>query len=139
MANYLTVKNGIAGRLNALGYSESSQTIEFKNAPANEYGNCYIIKCLSGENQNNSIIDRFDDSQEWQILIAFVRSGQNDVMQYDAAQLAKDAIIKDLDKPANWTSFVKMLKYSKFSISETPNYFIVDIRLSILDTYIHGN
>lgn len=138
MANFDTVKAGIVGRLNALGYTESSQSVDFKNAPANEYGNRYILKCLSGENQNNTIIDRFDDAQEWQILIAFVCSEQNDIVSLDAVHRAKDAIIKDLDKPANWESFVKILKYKSWSIMETPNYFVLDIRLSILDLYIHG-
>ena len=138
MANYLTVKAGIVTRLNALGYSESSDITDFKNAPANEYGNTYILKCLSGENQNNTIIDRFDDEQEWQIQIAFIRSEQSEVVQYDSMQIAKDAIIKDIDKPANWEGTVKIQKYSKWSVIETPSYFILDIRLSIMDEYIHG-
>ena len=138
MANFDTVKSGIVGLLNALGYRESSQNVDFKNAPANEYGNTFILKPLTGENQNNTIIDRFDDEQEWQILIAFARSEQNDISNLDAAHRAKDAIIKSLDKPANWQSFVKILKYNKWSVVETPNYFIMDIRLSILDLYVHG-
>lgn len=137
MANYLTVKDGIADRLKALGYSECSDITDFKNVSANEYGNRYILKCLSGENQNNTIIDRFYDSQEWQVLIAFARSEQSDLVQYDIMQLAKDAIIKDLDKPANWTSFVKMLKYKKWSIEETPNYFVLSITLDIWDIYTY--
>ena len=135
---YDTVKAGIAGRLNALGYVESSQSVDFKNAPVNEYGNRYILKCLSGENQNNTIIDRFDDKQEWQVLIAFIRSEQNDIISLDAVHRAKDIIIKDLDKPANWTSFVKILKYDSWEVVETNNYFVLDIRLEILDLYIHG-
>lgn len=138
MANYDTLKSGIAGRLNSLGYIESSQPIDFKNASANEYGNRYILKCLSGENQNNTIIDRFDDKQEWQILIAFVRSEQNDIISLDAVHRAKDLIIKDLDKPSNWESFVKILKYNKWEVIDFPNYYVLDIRLSILDIYIHG-
>lgn len=138
MANFDTVKTGIVGRLNTLGYLESSQSVDFKNASANEYANRFILKCLSGENQNNTIIDRFDDLQEWQILIAFARSEHSDVINLDAAHRAKDAIIKDLDKPANWESFVKILKYNKWTLQETPNYFVIDIRLSIMDLYIHG-
>jgi len=135
---YDTVKAGIAVRLNALGYVESSQSVDFKNAPVNEYGNRYILKCLSGENQNNTIIDRFDDKQDWQVLIAFSRSEQNDIISLDAVHRAKDIIIKDLDKPANWTSFVKILKYDSWEVVETNNYFVLDIRLEILDLYIHG-
>ena len=136
--SYDTVKSGISGRLNALGYVESSQAVDFKNASANEYGNRYILKCLSGENQNNTIIDRFDDKQEWQVLIAFTRSEQNDIISLDAVHRAKDTIIKDLDKPSNWTSFVKILKYDSWKVIEIDNYFVLDIRLEILDLYIHG-
>jgi len=138
MANYDTVKSGIAGRLKSLGYMESSQSIDFINAPANEYGKRYILKCLIGENQENTIVDRFYDEQEWQILIAFDRSEQNDIVQLDALHRAKDAIIKDLDKPANWTSFVKVLKYKSWEVVETSNYFILDIRVSVLDIFVHG-
>ncbi len=132
-----TVKNGIATRLNGLGYQESSQSVDFKNAYANEYGNRYILKCLSGENKEGTINDRFYDGQEWQIQIAFVRSEQNDIISLDAVHRAKDAIIKDLDKPANWESFVKMLKYKNWVVNEFPNYYILDIRLSIMDIYIY--
>ena len=138
MANYDSVKSGIALRLNALGYLESSQCIDFKNAPATEYANRYILKCLTGENQEDTIIDRFDDMQEWQILVAFNRSEQNDIVQLDAMHRAKDIIIKDLDKPSNWESFVKKLKYNKWTYAETPNYFILYIHLEILDQYIHN-
>jgi len=137
MANFDTIKTGIAGRLNALGYVEASQITDFKNASALEYGNTFILKSLSGENVEGTIIDRFYDKQDWQILVAFARSENNDIIQYDAAQRAKDLIIKDLDNPANWTSFVKVLKYKSWGIVETPNHFVVDIRLSIIDLYIY--
>lgn len=136
--SYDTVKTAIATRLNALGYTESTQAVNFKNASVNEYAMRYILKALSGTNQNNSIIDRFDDEQEWQILVAFARSEHNDIINLDAAHRAKDMIIKDLDKPANWATSVKMLKYEKWEIQENENYFVLDIRLMILDEFIHG-
>lgn len=136
--SYDIVKAGIAGRLNALGYEESSNVVDFNNAPATEYGNRYILKALTGENLNDQIRDRFDDKQEWQILIAFDRSEFSDVISLDASHRAKDTIIKDLDKPANWEAFVKLLKYETWAIIETPNYFVLDIRLNILDEFIHG-
>ena len=71
-------------------------------------------------------------------MIAFVHTEHSDIVQYDKAHREKDAIIKDLDKPANWTSFVKILKYKSWEIIETPNYYVLDIRLSIIDEYIHG-
>lgn len=138
MANYDTVRKGITALMKGLKYRESSQMIDFKDAPVNEYGNTFILKCLSGENQNDTIIDRFDDYQEWQLLIAFGKSEFNDRFEYDAMHRAKDIILKALDKPANWESYVKMQRYDTWNIIDTANYFILDIRLFIMDLYIHG-
>ena len=135
---YETIKSGIATLLKTLGYTESSQAVDFKQASANEYGNRYIIKCLTGENQEDTIVDRFYDKQEWQVLIAFARSENNDITNLDAVHRAKDDLIKLLDKPANWTSFVDVMKYSKWSVMEMPNYYVLDIRLSIIDKYIYS-
>lgn len=138
MANYDTVRAGIVARLKALGYFESSQIIDFEHASANEYTSRYILKALTGENIENTIIDRFEDSQEWQIMIAFARSEHNEAEQLNAAHRAKDAIIKDLDKPGNWSSFVKICKYDSWALIETPNYFVIDIRLLVIDEFVHG-
>jgi hypothetical protein len=133
--SYDTVKSGIATRLNALGYIESSQAVDFKNAPANEYGLRYIIKCLSGENKEKTVVDRFYDAQDWQIQIAFERSAQDDITQLDALHRAKDLLLKDIDKPANWVGVAQLLEYSKWNVAEFPNYFVLDVRLNILDIY----
>ena len=135
--SYDTVKAGIVTRLSALGYAESSQAIDFKNAPAMEYNNRYIIKSLSGENQEDTIIDRFYDAQEWQIQIAFERSAQSDILNLDALHRAKDALIKDIDKPANWSGVAQMLKYKSWEVIEYQNYLVLDVRLSILDINIY--
>jgi hypothetical protein len=137
MANYYTVKNGIVGLLNTLGFYESSEATDFKHAPVNEYGNRFILKPLSGENQNDTIIDRFDDTQEWQLLIAFVRTENNDISNIDSLHIAKDRILKYIDNPTNWTSFVKMLRYEKWTVEELANYYVLDIRIHVIDQYIH--
>jgi hypothetical protein len=134
---YDTVKNVIATRLNSSGITESSQAVDFKNAPSNEYANRYILKCLTGENQNNTIIDSFYDQQEWEIQVAFARSEQNDIISLDAVHRAKDIIIKDLDNPAHWENSVKMLKYKKWEVTETPNYYVLSIKLDIWDIYTY--
>lgn len=131
------IKQGIATRLNALGYSESSQAVDFKQAPASEYGMRYIIKCLSGENIEGTLVDRFYDSQEWEILVAFERSAQDDIVQLDALHRAKDLLLKDIDKPANWSGVARILKYEKWSVTEAPNYFVLSVILKIEDIYIY--
>jgi hypothetical protein len=134
---YDTIKNCLTLILNSVGLVESS-VIDFKNAPASEYETAYILKPLSGENQNNTIIDRFDDLQEWQIIIGFARSENNDIIQRDAANRMKDIIIKAVDKPSNWEGSVKVMKYKNWEIVDNPSYFIIDIRVEIIDELIHG-
>ena len=133
------VKNGIAGRLQGLGYSESLEAVDFKNASVNEYGSTFILKPLSGVmgEESETIVDRFYDEQEWQAQIAFCRSAQNDVIERDDLHRKKDLILKDLDKPANWSSFVRMLKYKAWEVAEFENYFVLTIKLLIVDTYIY--
>jgi len=133
-----TIKNGIVTRLQGLGYSESLEAVDFKNAPSNEYGNTFILKPLTGvmdNDESETLIDRFYDVQEWQAQIAFNRSTQNDVINRDDLHRKKDLILKDLDNPANWSSFARILKYKSWEVAEFPNYFVLTIKLKIVDTY----
>jgi hypothetical protein len=132
-----TVRDGIATRLKTMGYIESSQSIDFKNAPANEYSTRYIIRCLSGEQRVENIVDRFYDEQTWEILIAFERSENSDIINLDALHRAKDLILADLDDPASWVGVCKILKYKSWDVTETPNYYVLDVKLNVLDQYIY--
>ena len=134
---YDTIKSGIATRLNTLGYTESSQAIDFKNAPANEYGNRYIIKPISGEQRIENIVDRFVDAQVWIIDVAFERSENSDIIQLDALHRAKDLILADLDDPANWTGIVKLMRYKSWDMADAPNYYVLSISLEVLCEYIY--
>jgi len=138
--SYDLVKTGIADRLEILGYTESEQSVDFKNAPANEYGNTFILQALSGAmdaDNSETIVDRFYDMQNWQVKIAFDKSAQSDVINRDDLHRKKDVILADLDKPANWTSFVRILKYKSWEVTEFPNYFILTINIAIIDQYIY--
>ena len=135
--SYDTVKSGIATRLNTLGYVESSQAIDFKNANENEFGNRYIIRSLSGEMKDEMVGDRFYDMQEWQVLIAFDRSENNDITQLDAVHRAKDLILADLDDPVSWEGIAKLLKYKSWEVTEENSYYVLNVRLSVLDEYIY--
>ena len=134
---YDTIKEGIATRLNTLGYTESSQAIDFKNAPANEYNNRYIIKPLSGEQRIENIVDRFVDDQDWKVEIAFEHSENNDITQLDALHRAKDLILADLDDPANWSGICKLMRYKSWELEDTNNYYVLRIALEILCEYIY--
>jgi len=86
--SYQTVKDGIAGILKALTYQEGNDIDNFSDASSQEMGNVFIIKCVSGEMKeevSETLADRFYDSQTWEILIAFPKSSQNDIINQDEA------------------------------------------------------
>jgi hypothetical protein len=132
-----TVKDGLVGLLKALGYAESKEAIDFKNASPNEYGNTFILKALSGELSKETLVNRIYDIQEWQVQIAFEKSSQDDVICGEIIHRKKDTILPYLDNPANWTSFVRTCKYKSWNVLEFPNYLVLDIRLRIVDTYTY--
>jgi len=137
---YDTVKTGIANLLKGLAYQESEEAFDFTDASSNEYGNTFILNCLSGEmdeQDSETIVDRFYDIQDWQIQIAFDKSANTDIINRDDLHRKKDIILKKLDKPTNWSSFVRVLKYNAWNLQETDNYFLLTINLKIVDTYIY--
>ena len=137
MANFDTVYAGIATLLKGQGLDESTQAVDFKNAPVHEYANTFILKCLSGEQVDESCVDRMYDNQEWQIQVAFDRNDANDVVALGEVNRKKDTLITLLDNPSSWMSFVRLIKYKSWIITEEPNYYILDIRLSIQDKYTY--
>ena len=137
---YDTVKVGIANLLKGLGYQESEEAFDFTDASSNEYGNTFILNCLSGEMDeadSETIVDRFYDIQEWQAQIAFDKSAHSDVINRDDLHRKKDTILKTLDKPANWSAFVRILKYKTWNLQATENYFLLTINLKIVDQYVY--
>ena len=132
--SYKTVKDGIVNRLQLLGLAESSQIFDFSNASSHEYGNTFILKATAGDLNlsTDDINNRFDDSQEWEVQIAFPRSTHNDVVERDEAHEKREDIIQDLDDSLN-TTFVQTLRYSNWLVEELPNYFLVRITLRVVD------
>jgi len=139
--SYDTVKNGIAGLLTELGYQESDEVVNFENASEHEYGNKFILTAQAGvmdEENSETIVDRFYDIQDWQIQIAFERSSNTDVINRDDLHRKRDTLLAKLDKPANWTSFVRVLKYKSWEVVEEKNYFILVVDLKVVDTYVYS-
>ena len=137
---YDTVKTGIANLLKGLGYQESEEASNFADASSNEYGNTFILNCLSGamdEEDSETIVDRFYDVQDWQLQIAFDKSANSDVINRDDLHRKKDTILTTLDKPINWSSFVRILKYKTWNLQATENYFLLTINLKIVDQYVY--
>jgi len=136
--SYLTVKEGIAGILKNLTFQESNENFLFNNASVNEYTNTFILKCVSGEmGEGETLASKFYDSQIWEVLIAFQKSSQSKLIDMDEIHRAKDSIISELDDPANWSSFVRMIKYKNWEIEDFPNYTLLTIRVTVVDTYTY--
>lgn len=137
--SYQTIKDGVIGILQGLGYQESAEAWSMENASANEYGNTFILKCISGEIGDNSeqLADRFYDNQVWEIKIAFEQSGQNESINLDSAHSAKDLILTKLDNPTSWIGFARMMKYRAWSMEETTAYFLLTITINVVDVYTY--
>lgn len=137
--SYYTVKNGISGILNALGFTESTEAEDFTDASSGEMGNTFIIKSASGEliEENETLSDRFYDKQKWEIKFAFVKSSQNDIINRDEMHEEKDSILRELDDPTNWRSFVRHMKYLTWEVSDLKSYFILTVTLAVTDTYTY--
>lgn len=138
--SYATVKTMLAGRLGALGYAESETVDDFTNASANEYGNTFILKCVSGEMvepDSQTLADRFYDSQTWQVQVVLARSENNDVINRDELHARKDAILADLDDPESWRASVRFMKYKSWTMQELENYFVLTVNLNVVDVYTY--
>lgn len=139
--SYDTAKNKIVSLLNELGYIESDQVVNFENASEHEYGNKFILDCVSGEmddDNSETIIDRFYDMQEWQARIAFERSSNTDIINRDNLHRKKDALLIKLDKPANWEGGMRILKYKSWNVEEYKNYFVLVVNLKVVDQYTYA-
>lgn len=134
-----SVKNGIVDILKAQGYQES-EAADFVNAPAVEYGSTFIVRAISGDMDNQgseTLSDRFYDFQTWQIQIAFEKSEQSDIINRDDVHRKKDTLIKELDDPANWRTYVRMQKYKSWRVEELKSYYLLTIEVKILDQYTY--
>ena len=133
------IKNGLIGLLNALGYSEASAIASYEGVSEQEYGNTFILKCVDGTQEDDSLVlyDRVHDKQTWQITFAFDRSSQNDIINLDVIQDKKDLILAAMDKPANWTSFARTMRYDNWKLETLDNYFLITLTLKVVDVYTY--
>jgi hypothetical protein len=137
--SYDLVKNGIASIIRSQGFSESSQIFDFESASVNEYGNTFILKCISGSMGENSetLNNGLYDNQKWSVQIAFERSANNDTVNYDEIHRKKDLILPEIDDPSNWSSYTTIQKYSSWEISEFKSYIVLEIDIDVIDKYTY--
>lgn len=131
-----TIKAGLIARLRGLGYQESP-SIDVEDMASGEYGNTFIVRPISGENDEDTsetISSLVYDIQRWQIFVAFERSGQNQAVMTDEVQRKREALIQDLDDPASWASYARIQKYKTWTVEDKDSYFLLTIELKIIDT-----
>jgi len=138
--SYYGIKDQLTTRLGVLGYTESKEAFDFGDASNKEYGNTFILNPISGsmdgEFEGENLVNRFYDSQTWQIQIAFEKSAQNQTQQRDVMNDKIADILSDLDNPTNWqdvTNGAVTQRYQAWEITDQGNYFLLSINLNILD------
>jgi hypothetical protein len=137
--SYDLVKNGIAAIVTSKGFAESSQIFDFESASVNEYGNTFILKCISGSMGDNSetLNNGVYDNQKWNVQIAFEKSANNDTVNYDEIHRKKDLLLPAIDDPDNWVSYTTVQKYSGWKISEFDSYIVLEIEIDVIDKYTY--
>lgn len=108
--------------------------------PSEAFGNVCLISALSGSNNERSsetLSDRVYDVQTWKVEVPFQKSNENQSINYDEINRKRDLIIKTLDKPGNWESYVRVQKFIDWNIEEKKSYFLLTVRLKIVDTIIY--
>ena len=113
------------------------EVADFEDISSQEFGNTFMIKAVSGsldEEVQETLVDRFYDEQIWQVLIAEGRGSQNDRLNREALLRKKDTLIREIDDPDNWRSYVRIQKYLSWEVTENNNYFLLTIEIKIVDT-----
>lgn len=134
--SYDTIKAGLIARLRGLGLQESP-SIDVEDMSSSEYGNTFIVRPLSGENDEDTsetISSLVYDIERWIIHVAFARSSENQIVMSDEVQRKREAIIADLDDPASWSSYARIQKYKTWTVEDKGSYFLLTIELKIIDT-----
>lgn len=138
--SYRTVKDGLVSLLGSIRLTESKEAFDFEGASSREYNNTFILLCDKGENDeevSESIASRIYDIQEWVVQVAFSKSSPSDIVSRDIMLTKKDEMINVFDKPSNNT-FTKLLKYKSWEISDLENYFLLTMKLKIIDTIVYS-
>lgn len=137
---FRTVYNGIRDILEGLKLAEAKNVYDYEGAAEGEFGHTFILKTISGEiddDMSKEMINKFHDTQVWQIQIGYTRSYAADPANRLLMHIKKDAILAKIDNPTNWESFARMLIYTEWEVVETENYVVLQINLRVLDTITH--
>jgi len=137
---YTTVLSGLKNIIGKIGLAESKSAFDFENSSVNEYGNTFILVCLSGENDektSETLSNRIYDIQEWEVQVAVKKSSGGSIASRDELLRIKDNLINKIDNPANNT-FTRLIKYNNWEISEQVDYFLLRLRIKVVDTIVYS-
>jgi hypothetical protein len=133
--SYDIVNNGIKGIVTALGFAPS-QYSSIDSVPSEEVGNTFLLTPISGQNDEKSseTLSLLYDIQIWELQIAFQKSNQNQSINFDEINRKRDQLIREIDDPANWESYVRIQKYLNWRIEEKKNFYLLTMQIKIIDT-----
>lgn len=137
--SFESINNGISALMKGIKFDRSKQmTIE--SVPTTEHGNVFLLTPLSGSNNEKSsetLSDRVYDVQTWKIEFPFPKSSESQDINSDDMNRKRDLIVKTLDNPRNWESYVRIQKFIDWNIEDRKNFFLLTVRLKIVDTIIY--
>lgn len=132
---FLTTSAEIVGILNSLGFTQSFDAVDFKDAPAQEYGKTFILDCESGEagDANDQQAAQLYDNQIWTVKVAFSKNSQSDYEQLKELHIQRDSLLTALDDRYTTISTIPILRYLAWTVTKEPSYYILEIRLRVTE------
>lgn len=140
--SYDGIKNNLVQQLGELGYRESNQSFDVENMAINEFGNTFILKIVSAEQDEDSqrINSVLYDNQQWLLQIAFQKSEHNDNIVKDEMYRGIEDLIKKIDNPDEWeniTNGATNQKYQNWEVESLDNYYLLSVFINIQDRYTY--
>ncbi len=131
---YKTIKSVLQDIIEGQQLAPAS-SVSYEEASSNEMGYTYILKPEKGEmgEESETLCDRFYDDETWNLDVAFQKSTHSDLSQIDVMHIKRENLIKAIDNPANWQNEVRTIKYDSWEIEELPNYYILRIKIKVVD------
>lgn len=137
--SYDIINDGLNNLIRTLGY-QSSRYSNMDSVPSSEVGKTFLLTAVSGQNDektSETLSSLVYDLQIWELQIAFQKSNENQEVNFDSIQRAKDLLIKTIDAPANWESYARTQKYLNWKVEERKNYYLLTMQIKIADTIIY--
>lgn len=136
--SYQTVKNYFKQRLEANGFSESKSGLEFDGDV--DFDNKFIV-------ESNDIVakadkrlnDRFYPDRTFTVKIAKRLSETGGVFERDSFQIQIERLLKDIDKPANYTAQnLRLIVFERATTQQaSPEYLVATLSYLVEDELVY--